>query len=411
MRATFSKVIRYHVSVCCASPIRTGNTENDPESILYTWDGRPMLQGSSLAGAIREWLDQDSANRLLGAPESEGELLISDMIFAEDNRKTRPRVRIDRASGTAADGAKFDVAALPTGSKGSFDLEWRSCRSLEEGCAEVERILGAIQKKEIRFGAQRTNGYGRLDITVKRRCCDLAKSSGLKAWMENAAPSAEVTLPQKIRHSKYAHFLVTAKTDSLLVKDSLGEGIGADGTDAVNMTDGGYTIIPGSAIKGVLRARIGHIAALLEKDGIEDELFGYQKGNDSAPGSVIVSDAHFERPRVKKVTRIRIDRFTAAVMPGALFSEEPVAGTVDWEILVPAEKKAACALVLFALRDLGLQQYTLGSGAGIGRGLLDHLEVKVTCNAGSAELTCDGKTAKTNDPQGLLKTWLAALEV
>ena len=53
MSAAFWYAVCYEAEGVCETPFRSGNQENDPESILRTRDGRPFLQGTSLAGALR----------------------------------------------------------------------------------------------------------------------------------------------------------------------------------------------------------------------------------------------------------------------------------------------------------------------------------------------------------------------
>ena len=55
MRAGYNYVLRYRVEVTCVSPLRTGGAARDPEQVLRRPDGTPSLQGSCLAGALRDW--------------------------------------------------------------------------------------------------------------------------------------------------------------------------------------------------------------------------------------------------------------------------------------------------------------------------------------------------------------------
>ena len=55
MRATFTMAARYQVCAVCQSPIRTGGTGLTTEQLLTDTQGRPYFQGTSLAGALREY--------------------------------------------------------------------------------------------------------------------------------------------------------------------------------------------------------------------------------------------------------------------------------------------------------------------------------------------------------------------
>ena len=72
MAVTYTYAVRYEVEAICRTPLRTGGTDGDPETILESWDGTALLQGSSLAGALRGWLaaaDVGMAETLLGSPK------------------------------------------------------------------------------------------------------------------------------------------------------------------------------------------------------------------------------------------------------------------------------------------------------------------------------------------------------
>ena len=127
MRAGYNYVLRYRVEVTCVSPLRTGEAARDPEQVLRRPDGTPYLQGSSLAGALRAWREDEN---LFGSQEREGQLTVSDLEFCPNaSQGTRPRLRIDGATGTGADRAKFDVTALLPGTTGVFTLVWQGVKS------------------------------------------------------------------------------------------------------------------------------------------------------------------------------------------------------------------------------------------------------------------------------------------
>ena len=82
-------------------------------------------------------------------------------------------------------------------------------------------------------------------------------------------------------------------------------------------------------------------------------------------------------------------------------------------VSAPADCPAGCALLLYALRDLGLQLYTLGSGDAVGRGRIDVESVDIASPDGrTAGLTFDGeRNCKVSDPSGLIAGWLREWEV
>ena len=121
MAVTYTYAVRYEVEAICRTPLRTGGTDGDPETILEGGDGTALLQASSLAGALRGWLESGQntalAEVLFGSPKMAGHLLMSDGVFEKAaERFTRPRLRINGETGTADEGGKFDVAHIGSGS-------------------------------------------------------------------------------------------------------------------------------------------------------------------------------------------------------------------------------------------------------------------------------------------------------
>lgn len=128
MNATFTRAVRYWVEAVCLTPLRTGGADGAAETVLRDWEGRPFVQGTSLAGVLRGWLeerDPDQAEALFGSQRQGGSLMVSDGLFeAAAEQQTRPRLRINGATGTADNGGKFDVAHIAAGSRLTFTLTW-----------------------------------------------------------------------------------------------------------------------------------------------------------------------------------------------------------------------------------------------------------------------------------------------
>lgn len=81
-------------------------------------------------------------------------------------------------------------------------------------------------------------------------------------------------------------------------------------------------------------------------------------------------------------------------------------------VSAPTEEKAGCMLLLYALRDLAIGLYNLGSGAAIGRGFLKVDEISVRTPEGNAlKLSFDSEGhCSVSDPSGILPLWRQALE-
>lgn len=412
MAVTYTYAVRYEVEAICRTPLRTGGTDGDPETILESWDGTALLQGSSLAGALRGWLaaaDVGMAETLLGSPKQAGHLLVSDGVFDRTaERYTRPRLRINGATGAADDGGKFEVAHIGTGSRFRFSLTWLGLKVCDEELAAVEQMLAALNSGEIRLGAQKSNGFGRVELKVCKRTFDLTDPSDRTAWLGDTCQGTPLTLPEVV-NARRVTFLVSGQADSLLVK--AGAALQKEGCAYTpNLTEGGRPILPGSSIKGAVRARAEMIAGFLGLPlEVTENLFGRMssKGDNGKPGCVFFEDGRLSGEKRLQISRIRINRFTGGIIRGGLFTEEPLSCGVEMHISAP-DDSAACGLLLYALRDLGLGLYNLGSGGAIGRGYLSVREIKaVTPDGTEARLIFDKQHRCTvEDPAGIFQTWL-----
>lgn len=106
--AVFDYAMIYKVEAECTSPLHTGDSLALTEEILLRSDGKAIIQGNSLAGAMKEYARNnfpDSYMRLFGGDVKredrretemvEGHLIISDGVFDDARVQLRPRVRIN----------------------------------------------------------------------------------------------------------------------------------------------------------------------------------------------------------------------------------------------------------------------------------------------------------------------------
>lgn len=410
MKARFTHALRYFVRVTCVSPFRTGGTGRDLQEVLRYADGTPFLQGTSLAGALNGWRPDP---HLFGDRERESSLIVSDLIFDTLETDVRPRLSIDGATGTAAHGAKFDIAALPTGTKGSFQLTWTGNADPKGAAQTIETYLRALHSGAIALGAQKSNGYGQVALTVQKRAYCLTDPEDRQAWLAGDRVTDLEPLPLEAFDGDQVVFLVTAHVDSLLVKAAAGDGTGETGVKAVQMSDGDRLIVPGSSIKGVLRAQIQRLLPHLPEEvaAVPARFLGRMAmGEDNGiAGKARFSDAILTNVKKTVTPRIRLDRFTGGVMDRFLFSEECVAGDLSFQIRAPKDCPAGLGLLLFALRDLGLGLCELGSGTNIGRGRVLDLQVQIRTGEQTAGLCCPDGTVTVTDPDGLIAQWTAAI--
>jgi len=411
MAAAFTYAIRYDVTAVCLTPLRSGGTDGSADAVLRTADGTAFLQGTSLAGAFRAWLaDPRQADALFGTQKQEGSLILSDGLFAPDaSQSIRPRLRICGATGAAEPGGKFDVAHIDAGETFAFSVIWRGTSPESEEIAAAEQMLAALHAGEIRLGAQKSSGFGQVRLCVKKRVYYLCDEADRTAWLNDSDDGVAYALPEAKKVQNVV-FTVRGHMKSVLVKSGGAKQLDS-GSMAVNLEEGGTPLIPGSSVKGAVRARAKAIAPHCRVAPEEfDAMFGRgaKAGEDNGvAGKICFSDVRLEQAKGQKISRIRINAFTGGVMRGGLFSEEPLSSDVELKITAPNDGQT-CRLLLYALRDLGLGLYGLGSGGAIGRGLVTEVQICMEAPDGrQARLTFDGQRRSVlDDPQGLAGEWL-----
>ena len=184
----------------------------------------------------------------------------------------------------------------------------------------------------------------------------------------------------------------------------------------VPLRENGRAILPGSSVKGVIRARVTAIAELLGLEkAVTEELFGRmnrrgENPDNGLPGKVRFEDAVLSG-KSQEISRIRINRFTGGVIRQGLFVEEPIRSEITLRITLPEGEARGCGLLLYALRDLGLGLYNLGSGGAVGRGYLAVDTIRAQAPDGTeACLRFDKDRGCTmEDPSGLFARWLDAV--
>ena len=420
--ATFDKAVRYEVTAVTETPLRTGPSDGSIDRVLRHRDGQAFLQAASLAGALRGWLekqDKNAANVLFGSQEKSGQLIVSDMEIKEKAAKSaedttiqlRPRLRINGKMGSAADGGKFDVAHMARGTVMQFTLTWLGAESDTDGPAQIEQMLGALHTGEIRLGAQKSNGFGRVALTVRSQTYHMIDKADREAWLQDEFDGQTLELPEVCTES-VCTFTVNGIADSILIKDAVPQ-TKKDGTQFTgNIKENGTAVLPGSSVKGAVRARVQAIANLLHCSESVDQLFGRgaAQGDNGIAGRARFTDVVLDKAEKQMISRIRINKFTGGVIRRGLFTEEPLKSGVTLSITAPQDDICGCALLVYALRDLGLGLYNLGSGGAVGRGYIKVSRIAIACGDKTADMTFGADGCKLNDTDNLVSAWLHTLE-
>ncbi len=303
-------------------------TGDGPDMVLLrdAREGRPLLPGTSLAGALRCHLadvlggyrsDEAPAvarlfgaaraprrrhgrqrggapavARLFGAARSEdagtqSPLIVFDSLgILPDGQaaEIRDGVQIDVARGTAAEHKKFDLEVAPAGTRFPlrFDLIVPDAGVEAELVSLLVASLNGLMAGDLSLGARRSRGLGAVHATDWRAIRhELTSREGWIGWVTSdpeapiagglpgaASPAAACRrafpgLDLRDQEDRRRRLVVVA---DLSVRGGLlvrSAPTSADAPDAVQLQSGGRSVLPGTSVAGALRSRALRIARIV----------------------------------------------------------------------------------------------------------------------------------------------------
>jgi CRISPR/Cas system CSM-associated protein Csm3 (group 7 of RAMP superfamily) len=408
------------------TPACLGNGEDDNSIdmplLQDPLEGRPLLTGTSIAGALRAYLGeweggygattakQPLTKEIFGGHQGDPDgaqsaLIVDDALGTAAGVERRQEVTLDPRSRTSAEDRLFDRELWAAGTCFPLRLELLICDNDDETAlrrALATALLG-FECGEIGLGARKRRGYGSCQVAQWRvRTFDLTTAPGLIAWVETGADPLAAGPDTTTGVSILTALGVTdtlpdqrcycAITAAFAIEGTLlmggGEGT-ADGPDRVHQharrpgAADRRPVVPGTGAAGALRARAMAIAHLLAPAADADrlarrlvnDLFGpdeIKRGSTAVASPLSIAEAVIEGTAGDWVQfRIRLDRWTAAVLPGALFNAQPATGGhFVLRLWLRNPKAYQVGLLLLLVEDLWDGDLPLGAEIGGGRGRL-----------------------------------------
>lgn len=441
IKSSYDQVVKYEIKAECREPLHIGGGAGGRGEILvHPVFRKPFLPATGMAGAFREYFSYDTAlqKALFGTQEedssSESKVRFTDGFFEKAGVyiELRPRVRIDRKTGTCqtqnvnggttVSGQKFEMEIISSGSEFRFEIYLYENKK-ESFQKIMEQALTALNQGMIQFGGQKSNGCGYVTLTsVCKTVYDMRNERDRVLWVDESKESEPILsqlVQEKETRQNRIQFELSGKTEgSILVKSLFVTDYDETAPDAENIRNHKKEfIIPASSVKGVVRSRIEKICRYkgLQGDTVE-RIFGKsgEKEEDRFPGCVrfydcVIGDME-SNDRAPSQKRIHIDKFTGGVMYQGLFSEKPTGGEIHIRVdLTDAADDKTKALVLLALRDIGIGILPLGGGSSIGRGFIKGEKLKV-CDGAKRSAEIDFGNGTISGNEGMLNDCLAALQ-
>lgn len=366
------------------SPFNIGNGEGAP--LITLEENEVYLPGTTLAGAFRDYLVNSGEKNIENLFGDNGEL--SKFFFMDSyskliGKEVRDAVAINKELGVSDN--KFSRLYVAEGHVFDLRIEiYADCKEdLENRICNILACLKAINDGIITFGSYKTGGAGIFKVNkLEKYEVDLNKKEELFNYLlgnEKYVPLKiqEVTNNLKINNNITFTLKGTLKTGILLKGNEALDCDKADYTGYVN-SKGDY-IIPGTAIKGVIRAEGERILKYLSKEEDINNLFGGTLDDKKIASKLMTKDSKINNAKTKIYNRIKLNKFTAGTMNGALFNEEVINGNVEIKgiLKVSKEEEKYIGLIAMIFRDISLGKISLGSGNSIGRGIINGEELLI----------------------------------
>lgn len=394
----------FYVQVHLTSPlsVSSGEQEWTESDVLRDAKGNPFVAGSSIAGAMRAYLEKEKnqecfmgyADRNAGDGGRMSSLFVSDLNFMSDPvTNTRDGVALDDNK-TAVTENKYDMEILEAGSRAYFYLELavREKDNEEKMEQQLSYTLKGIDQGEIRFGRKKTRGFGKLKIEKlssityeKENYLHYAKAYDAETW-KNCQDENQKFFEKAQWKPKMVHIEVPLRMKGgISIRQYAAR---KDEPDFVQLKDHGKVVIPGSSMTGAIRHRAKNILEELKRAGVDlqenygrvlDAAFGYveEKEKEACISNVIVGETKIKGAKDLTVVRIGVSRFESAAKKGSLYKEKTaVDGKLNLEIFIrkgkyPEDEKWILGLVLLALKDLQNGFLAVGGQTAIGRGIFE----------------------------------------
>ena len=160
------------------SPLHISNGDgiNSDSDVLRDGNGNTFIPGTSLTGAFRNYIGENkNKESIFGYSESTqgrmSSVFVSDVCFSKSVVSLRDGVSLNDDKSV---NNKFDMEIIEPGIKGVFRVEYIERENDNPDFSfekSIKTIIKAINEGEIRFGAKKNRGYGRVrivDVCEKR---------------------------------------------------------------------------------------------------------------------------------------------------------------------------------------------------------------------------------------------------
>lgn len=393
----------YALDVELASPLNLsgGVSEYTDSDVLVNGQGEVFVPGTSLAGAFRTYYGQKQEEGIFGYSQGEegamSAIWISDMYFTNKTSiSVRDGIKLD-AQKRVVEGSKFDMEIIETGAAGTLFIKYIRRENDDQNGVDYDNLMslliGGIGSGEIRIGANKTRGFGRLKINkIYESSFNKEQTEEWLALAENEKNTEKYQ--RAYLYKEWVESKGTGESKFVKIKVPLklqgGISIRKYSTrpkqaDYEHITCNGKAVIPGSSWNGAIRAEATKILQQLGVTQYQDRIndwFGYvntKKGEATAKQSqIVICESILNNAKPVPMTRNNINRFSGATVGTALYSEiSYFGGTTELEIMIRKfdnryacdDYKALVGMMLLVINSIKGGYLPVGGQAAIGRGV------------------------------------------
>ena len=405
------------------SPIHigSGRDERSDMDIMRAADGKPFVPATSFIGALRHTIlkncfggkEDQNFKTCWGYTEKNNEqqsaISCSHLTILDNEFEIvcRDGIRIDSKTGLVCNQGKFDYELLERGAHFELNMEFTYNDATESYIKQTARtIYELLSNGHLSIGAKTTAGFGVIALVKENTNFYLFDFDNSKTnvyrWLTRKFVSDNIRSPTDLANPfpfKRRCFAITAK---LRLKNSLiirSYGKEAEFSDAVQLKSLEQWVIPGTSLKGAIRARAERIVRTLELKNVNEILFGLFGFVEEDWGKIDYEPPEQQKAKKGKLriyeiyldendfptelqTRIKIDRFTGGVIEGSLFDTMPIFAPESGKYLtlrmeIDDYDDHEAGLILLILKDLWSGDLPVGGEKNIGRGIFQGVQAKV----------------------------------
>ncbi len=396
------------------SPALIGCGKDDHADIdaLLDSDGKPFIPATSFIGVLRNFIKgkthEDDLRRFWGftseesnsdnEKERQSAVRCDDLFLKDSSRITvRDGIKIDNKKGIVEDKGKYDFELIERGAKFKLNMEVNLAAETRDFCCRmIKTICTALQSERILLGAKTNSGFGKIRLADARMYeFDFSEKDNCLKWFKGELPTPTTFEDVKELPIDDKEFVINATFDlknSLIVRSYPSS---PEMPDVVHIQSSGENVLPGTSLKGAVRARAVRILKTLKKsESLVTELFGSvddkNRAKNSRKGRLRIDEVILPKFMTELQSRIKIDRFTGGVIETALFETMPLFSQPinlnekvrNVKITIRNWKNYEAGLLLLVLKDLWTGDLAVGGEKSVGRGVFDGF---------SAEVVWDGR--------------------